>query len=46
MMIEFYRNYLFLLFDPFKDFHFNSPHPQDLRTGNSLLIKGYTYEDF
>ena len=35
-----------MLFDPFKDFHFNSAHSQSSGTGSSWLIKGYTDEDF
>ena len=36
----------FLLFDPFKDFHFSSPHPKSSRAGSSWLIKHYNDEDF
>ena len=36
----------FLLFDHFKDFHFNSPHSQSSRTGSSWTIKGYMMSIF
>ena len=35
-----------LLLDPFKDFRFNSPHPQVSKAGSSWLMKDYTDEDF
>ena len=32
----------FLLLDLFKDFHFNSPHPESEQTGSLLLTNQYT----
>ena len=56
IMIKFYRHYLiykyttllvyFLHLGPFRDFYFNSPHPQSSKTGSSGLIKDYTDEEF
>ena len=36
----------FLLLEPFRDFHFNSPHPKSSKNISSWLMKDRSDQDF